>query len=323
MSQVVEKVVGDHGYVPSPQRELRIKFREPRGPLHADFAACKAQTERADYQMVLLAKQFEVAGSRQVWPWVDFPFGAVDIVVCAKEHAAVRLFKVLNWDRVCQEGDVHSELAELEAATTSLHAFLQDSDCFSRNGLITSYLLCPWLEHEPEDCDLRMVCGEAKCRQVLRDLDVAPLRGRTDSRNGDDGDGDDEAWAKLQRALGSQPGLDMVRLRASPGACWWGRFVEFENNAGLTRQANRQQTQRVEFEHAKQGVLAVPLALVTGALGWEPTTRVRLHNKLNASVDVAPATVVRFVLFGASDSAVRCEVNELDCLCLARQPRME
>ncbi|KAH9256490.1 hypothetical protein BASA81_005405 [Batrachochytrium salamandrivorans] len=270
--------------------------------------------------MISLAKQFEGLGSRQVWPWMDFPFGEVDLVVCAKEHTTVRLFKILNWDRVYQEGDMHSELAELEASTASLHSFLQDSDCFSRNGLIISYLLCPWLEHEPEDCDIRMICGEERCRQVLRDLDVASLRGR--SLDGDNNSGEEEeAWTKLQRALNSQPRLDMVRLRASPDTCWWGNFVEFEGNAGLTRQANRQQTGRIEFEHAKQGVLAVPLALVTGVLGWEPTTRVRLHNKLNASVDVAPATKVQFRVFGAGGAAVSCEVNELDSLHLARQSR--
>lgn len=323
MNGVVEKVVGDHGYVPSPQRELRLKFRAMRSLSHSDFANAEVQTCRADYQMAIKARQYEQesGGMRRVWNFLDFPFGNVDLFVYTKQGQA-RMFKVLDWQYVYQEGDVQAELAELEASTSALHAYLQDCECFSRNGLILSFLLCPFLLQAPEDCDIRMICGEQACEQVLQTLNAPSFRGRGVNHEGEEDGG--KSWKKIQQCLSVIPQYDVLHLRDEAHTVWFGNFSHFVNESSLTRQVNRTQTLRVEFEHAKQGMMAVPLALVSGVLGWEPTTRIKLNNRLAASVDVSPATKLVFTLFGSSGEqicTVTCEVNEIDTIELAKYSR--
>jgi hypothetical protein len=186
----MERLVGDHGYVPMDHRELRFSFKPPRDLLDPDLAIANAQLARGDRQMLNEAKKNEHA-QRKVWFFLTFPANSttgekrvnkmvkVDLLIATPFGAMV--IKVLDWSGTCSttpgekwierrsDGskiEHANQLAELDETTQWVRAFLESKSVCPK--VIASYVLFTSPHAKPSfTSDPRIVVGPAACSALV------------------------------------------------------------------------------------------------------------------------------------------------------------
>jgi len=252
-----------------------------------------------------------------------------------------------------------NQLAELDETTQWIRAYLSSKGL--EPSTITSYVLFTSPHVKPSfTSDPRVVVGPSACWSLVasngKDSELAEaksltevgknlasavinrVRGASSTNLPPSAPGPLNSWQRFQLCLDEMPQFDLLRLRKN-GCFIFGSLEKFEDGANdkpgsaecLKRFCTRSPLKRLRLEHSLSGLVSAPVALVSGGLGWQPMCRVRYDlvgptvpskapTSLIASVDVPPTTRIHFRVYGC-EGLVSAEVNDVDCLELARNPR--
>lgn len=290
----------------------------------------------------------------------------VDILIATPYGAMI--LRVLDWTGPCntkpgekwQEtkasgGKVehNNQLIELDTVTQWARIYLEKNKCCP--ATISSYVVFSSPHCKPNfTSDPRIIVGMKAASELvsgngangeLGDSSSMLQKGQTLVkglydiwRNGtiDKSASNNSLWERFQACIDSTPQFDLIYLRKTQ--CFlFGKMEKmdsalFPNEAAaqqsLQKFCERKSGLRYRFQHAAEGILSAPVALVTGGLGLDPTcriTRVDYPNfqrpaNVQDHVDVPPATRILFRPYGC-EGIVLAEVNDIDYLELARVPR--
>ena len=245
-----------------------------------------------------------------------------------------------------------NQLVELDKTTQWLRLFLE------KKGLcppvISSYVLFASPHAKPTfTLDPRIVVGPEDCSALVkgngRQNEVAVSKGLADwsqqvlkstfqkvkelksPANPDDSKSSiPNFWQQFQLLFDSLPQFDLILLR-KPGCIIFGRVDKFEidptsavNDKAkeLNLWLTRTSTRVYSIEHSASGLLGAPVALVTGGLGLQPSSRLRLTRGTASSsdvCDVSPQTKLIFRPYGCEGIAAT-EINDLGMIELAKVP---
>lgn len=346
------------GYIASGERELRFSFKPFHTLDDSLFASVTVQVNSSKNQLYQEAKKSET-DLRRVYANLKFSLKhqfIIDLLIATPE--GLMIFKVLDWSGKClttpgekwatiNENGVETEqqnhLAEISENAGLIREFLVSQSITVKS--IVSYVLFPSSTASLSFIDdTKFIVGPAACFSCVKGNGLNNELGEVPSylqwgqgiissvyskfRGGLNDFAFDKNWIDTLSQLSNIPKYDVLQFR-DRSFCCFGAFEGFQDEKDirsgsmvtLERICNRQSPKFFKFENTRVGMTGAPIAFVTGNLGWQPLTRIRVVMfpsdpspvSVITSLDVVPTIKIIFRPIG-SDSPILPEVNDIESL---------